>query len=231
LSSAIGSDQTQLSIQVHLDGFSVFTHQDSASPLSFTQFSTLKNWLQNQNSQHATRLVYTTPATLIPEELFQPNHAADYLKYHFQKSNHVAYSALKSIGLMVVFSVDQDLEKELGSLVTVMSITHSGYELVRRALASPHKEWLRFVTIFHPEHLEVVFHKGNQLISYNQFPIHGELDCSYYLKLLQTQSSFQKEKAAIICYENGSQWGQSNFKTINDWASDAQYITEIYPFI
>lgn len=231
MSSAVGSDQTQLSIQVHLDGFSVFKQDGSASSLSFSQFTTLKNWLKDQNPQPAVRLVYTTPATLIPEELFRPDQAADYLKYHFQKSNHVAYSALKSMGLMLVFSVDQDLEKELGSLVADMSITHSGYELVRRALASPHKEWLRFVTIFHPEHFEVVFHKGNQLISYNQFPIHGELDCSYYLKLLHTQSLFKNEKAAIICYENGSQWGQSNFKTINDWASDAQYITEIYPFI
>ena len=231
MSSAVGPDQTQLSIQVHLDGFSVFKQEDSTSHLSFTQFAALKNWLQNQDTKRVAKLVYTTPATLIPEELFRPDQAADYLKYHFQKSNHVAYSALKSMGLMVVFAVDQQLEKELESLVSEISITHSSYELVRRALASPHKEWLRFVTIFHPEHFEVVFHKGNQLISYNQFPIHGELDCSYYLKLLHTQSPFKNEKAAIICYENGSQWGQSNFKTINDWASDAQYITEIYPFI
>lgn len=231
MSSAVGSDQTQLSIQVHLDGFSVFKQKDSTSLLSFAQFAALKDWLQKQSSKPATKLVYTTPATLVPEELFRPDHAADYLKYHFQNSNHVAYSALKSMGLMVVFSVDQDLEKELGSLVSDMSITHSSYELVRRALASPHKEWLRFVTIFHPGHLEVVFHKGHQLISYNQYPIHGELDSSYYLKLLHTQSSFKNDKVAIICYENGSHWGQSNFKNINDWASDAQYITEIYPFL
>lgn len=223
-----------LSIQVLLDGFCVFkASSNGAIERHYVHhLDELIQWLFEHNlADQQLKLIYTTAASVVPEELFKASNSADYLKFNGEDAAHIAFTELKNFGLTIVFGTNLLLESELRKIGAEVFVTHSAHELIKRALVSPNKERIRLVSIFHPKHIEIVFHKGQELLAYNQFSVQGNLDANYYLQLLQTTSKYTNFSVDdIICYENGSNWGAQSFKQINDSAKDAQYITEVYPF-
>jgi hypothetical protein len=224
-----------LSIQVLLDGFCVFnTSPNGAIERHFIEeLDELLQWLSEHNLEgQALKLIYTTAASVVPKELFKAANSADYLKFQSEDAVHIAFTELKKFGLTIVFATNPLLESKLKKMGAEVFVTHSAHELMKRALVIPNKEWIRLVSIFHPKQIEIVFHKGPELLAYNQFTIQGNLDANYYLQLLQTTSKYSDFSVDdIICYENGSNWGAQSFEQINDSAKDAQYITEVYPFL
>ncbi len=224
-----------LSIQVLLDGFCVFntTSNHSIERHYIEQLEELVQWLLEHTLEgQALKLIYTTAASVVPEELFKAANCADYLKFHSEDVAHIAFTELKNLGLIIVFGTNPLLESELKKLGAPVFITHSAHELIKRALVIPNNEWIRLVSIFHPKQIEILFHKGPELLAYNQFTIQGTLDADYYLQLLQKTSKYSDCSVDdIICYENGSNWGAQSFIKIIDSAKDAQYITEVYPFL
>lgn len=224
-----------LSIQVLLDGFCVFNTSPDHTIIRhyIKELDELLQWLSIHNLKgQALRLIYTTAASVVPEELFKAANSADYLKFNSEDVAHIAFTELKNFGLSIVFGTNPLLESELKKMGAEVFITHSAHELIKRALLIPNKEWIRLVSIFHPKQIEIVFHKGPELLAYNQFTIQGTLDANYYLQLLQTTSKYSDFSVDdIICYENGSNWGAQSFKQINNSDKDAQYITEVYPFL
>ena len=222
-----------LSIQVLPDGFCVFkpTIDDRLDRIFLGQQEDLLLWLSQQSLTDATiKLIYSGPATVVPEELFSATDASDYFKYHLEDWAHTAFTELKNFGLFVVFAHNQKLEEVLRDAHYSITVTHSAHELLKRALVSPNKDFPRLVSIFHPKHIELVYHRGPKLLVYNQFAIEGDIDASYYLQLALTTTKQPESTTDVICYENGSNWGAVSFKHVNEWASDAQYITEFYPF-
>jgi hypothetical protein len=225
--------RTALSIQVLPDGFCVFkpSLDDRLDRVFLGQQEDLLLWLSQQTlTDVAIKLIYSGPATAVPKELFSAADASDYLKFHIEDWAHTAFTELKNFGLFVIFAHNQKLEAALKQAHNSIMVTHSAHELLKRALVSPNKEIPRLVSIFHPKHIELVYHKGPNLLVYNQFAIEGDLDASYYLQLALRTSKQPESAADVICYENGSKWGAESFKYVNEWASGAQYITEVYPF-
>ena len=225
--------RTALSIQILPDGFCVFkpSVDDRLDRVFLNQQEELLLWLSQQPlTEVALKLIYSGPATLVPGELFSAADASDYLKYHIEDWAHTAFTELKNFELFVVFAHNQKLESGLKDAHYSITVTHSAHELLKRALVSPNKEIPRLVSIFHPKHIELVYHKGPNLLVYNQFAIEGDLDASYYLQLALRTTKQPESTTDVICYENGSNWGAVSFKHVNEWASDAQYITEVYPF-
>ena len=225
--------RTALSIQVLPDGFCVFkpSLDDRIDRVFLGQQEDLLLWLSQQSpTDAAIKLIYSGPATLVPKELFSAADASDYLQFHIEDWAHTAFTELKNFGLFVIFAYNQKLETALKQAHNSIMVTHSAHELLKRALVSPNKENPRLVSIFHPKHIELVYHKGPNLLVYNQFAIDGDLDASYYLQLALRASKQPESATDVICYENGSKWGAASFKHVKEWASDAQYITEVYPF-
>ena len=225
--------RTALSIQVLPDGFCVFkpSLDDRLDRVFFGPQEDLLLWLSQQSlTDAAIKLIYSGPATVVPKELFSAADASDYLKFHIEDWAHTAFTELKNFELFVVFAHNPKLEAALKQAYNSIRVTHSAHELLKRALVSPNKEIPRLVSIFHPKHVELVYHKGPNLLVYNQFGIEGDLDASYYLQLALRASKQTESATDFICYENGSKWGAESFKHVNEWASGAQYITEFYPF-
>lgn len=221
-----------LSIQVLPDGFCVLI-PDASGKIDrqrITQQDELLQWISSRPSKELTlKLIYTHPAAIVPEEVFSASHASTYLKFHLEDWEQAAFTTIERLGLRIVFGSDNELERALSATCQQLEISHSAHELFKRVLIGSNPSEVGIVSLFHPDHLEAVFHQGSELLAYNQFKIQGDLDASYYLSLLQQTAD--TPASAVICYENGSEWGERSVLHIKEWAPDTQYISEAFPFI
>jgi len=188
-------------------------------------------FIDEQEDSNSLKLIYTSTNTLVAEELFKKDKAANYLKFQLRAPYQSAYNEIRSVGIYNVFKINTELEAELQERGINLTVSHSATELVKRALATPDRSQVRMVGVFHERHFEVVVHKGSELYGYHQFPIVNAEEVNYYLLLIYSQTPETKEGFDLIFYDCHSNYGGEAVKKIAEWNDDLQYITEIFPFI
>ena len=228
------TDQT-ISIHITTDGYRFFsTKRNLSSKGLFSEqslYEGFKKFIDEQEASESLKLIYTTTNTLVAEELFKKDKAANYLKFQLRAPYQSAYNEIRSVGIYNVFESNKELEAELQAKGISLSVSHSATELVKRALATPDKSQIRMVGVFHEKHFEIAVHKGSELYGYYQFPIVNAEEVNYYLLLIHSQTPETKEGFDLIFYNCHSDYGGEAIKKIAEWNDDLQYITEIFPFI
>ena len=227
-------DQT-ISIHITTDGYRFFSTKRNLSFKGlFTEqslYEGFKRFIDEQEDSKSLKLIYTSTNTLVAEELFKKNKAANYLKFQLRAPYQSAYNEIRSVGIYNVFESNNELETELQAKGINLTVSHSATELIKRALATPDKSQVRMVSIFHEKHFEVVVHKGSELYGYHQFPIVNAEEVNYYLSLIHSQTTETKDGFDLIFYDCHSNYGGEAVRKVAEWNNDLQYITEIFPFI
>ena len=190
-----------------------------------------KMFIDEQEVSESLKLIYTSTNTLVAEELFKKDKAANYLKFQLRAPYQSAYNEIRSVGIYNVFESNNELEAELQAKGINLTVSHSATELIKRALATPDKSQVRMVSVLHEKHFEIVVHKGSELYGYHQFPIVDAEEVNYYLLLIHSQTPETKEGFDLIFYDCHSNYGGAAVKKVAEWNDDLQYITEIFPFI
>jgi hypothetical protein len=188
-------------------------------------------FIDEQEVSESLKLIYTSTNTLVAEELFKKDKAANYLKFQLRAPYQSAYNEIRSVGIYNVFESNNELEAELQAKGINLTVSHSATELIKRALATPDKYQVRMVSVLHEKHFEIVVHKGSELYGYHQFPIVDAEEVNYYLLLIHSQTPETKEGFDLIFYDCHSNYGGAAVKKVAEWNDDLQYITEIFPFI
>jgi hypothetical protein len=228
------TDET-ISIHITTDGYRFFSTKRNLSLKGLFNEQSLpegfNKFIDEHEDSNSLKLIYTGTNTLVAEELFKKDKAANYLKFQLRAPYQSAYNEIRSAGIYNVFESNTELEAELQAKGINLTISHSATELVKRALATPDKSQVRMVSVFHEKHLEVAVHKGSELYGYHQFPIVNAEEVNYYLLLIHSQTPETKEGFDLIFYDCHSNYGGEAVKKVAEWNDVLQYITEIFPFI
>jgi methionine synthase II (cobalamin-independent) len=230
-------ESTDQTISIHLtrDGYRFFstTRNQSLKGLfsEHSLYEAFNKFIDEQEDTKSLKLIYTSTNTLVAEEFFKKDKAANYLKFQLRAPYRSAYNEIRSAGIYNVFEINTEIEADLKEKGIDLTISHSATELIKRALATPDKSQVRVVSIFHEDHFELVIHKGSELYGYHQFPIRTAEEVNYYLTLIHSQTPETQNDFDLICYDYHSEYGKEAVKKVAQWVDDLQYITEIFPFI
>lgn len=222
-----------ISIHITTDGYRFFSPDENSKFYPVSKEQSLSSLIKSEFDSEALafKLIYTEPCSLVAEELFDPSRATLNLRFHDNTVANSTFNFIKSAGLYLVFARNAELENQLSEANIAFITSHSATELIRRALATPEKNDIRIVGVFHQGFIELVHHKGSELFGYHRFTVYESSDVNYFIGLVMQQSQSKGQTVDLICYDSYSTYGKEAVKELVEWNPEMQYITELFPFI
>lgn len=228
------SELKTISIHITKDGYRFFSLDENSAFYSISTEDSLLKRIQAEfdTESFAFKLINTEPCSLVAEELFDPSKATLNLRFQNNTASNSTFNLIKSAGLYLVFPRDIALENQLTEANISFTTSHSATELIKRALATPEKNDIRIVSVFHNNFIELVHHKGSELFGYHRFTINQSSDVNYFIGLVVQQSQLKGQiPVDLICYDCFSTYGKEAVRELAQWNPEMQYITELFPFI
>ena len=162
----------------------------------FENESTLNNSFTNVTIVHNNDL-----STLVPEELFNKNHVADYLKFNSKilKSDFIAYDSIlenSSINVYVPYiNINNYIYDKFGTFIFkhISSVLIESILRIEKASTTP-KVYIH-VSL---NHFEIIIIKEGKLELYNTFVYNSKEDFIYYILFTAEQLNLNPETLNLV---------------------------------
>lgn len=162
----------------------------------FENESTLNNSFTNVTIVHNNDL-----STLVPEELFNKNHVADYLKFNSKilKSDFIAYDSIlenSSVNVYVPYiNINNYIYDKFGTFIFkhISSVLIESILRIEKASTTP-KVYIH-VSL---NHFEIIIIKEGKLELYNTFVYNSKEDFIYYILFIAEQLNLNPETLNLV---------------------------------
>jgi hypothetical protein len=162
----------------------------------FENESTLNNSFTNVTIVHNNDL-----STLVPEELFNKNHVADYLKFNSKilKSDFIAYDSIlenSSVNVYVPYiNINNYIYDKFGTFIFkhISSVLIESILRIEKASTTP-KVYIH-VSL---NHFEIIIIKEGKLELYNTFVYNSKEDFIYYILFTAEQLNLNPETLNLV---------------------------------
>jgi len=162
----------------------------------FENESTLNNSFTNVTIVHNNDL-----STLVPEELFNKNHVADYLKFNSKilKSDFIAYDSIlenSSVNVYVPYiNINNYIYDKFGTFIFkhISSVLIESILRIEKASTTP-KVYIH-VSL---KHFEIIIIKEGKLELYNTFVYNSKEDFIYYILFTAEQLNLNPETLNLV---------------------------------
>ncbi|WP_290478002.1 MULTISPECIES: DUF3822 family protein [unclassified Leeuwenhoekiella] len=210
----------KLSIQVSLDGFSFciknisddrlidsdrfpfeYVHSPEQALVKIKEvFSTLP---QLNNTFHEVVVIYDNELfTVVPENLFDQNNLADYLKFNTKilKTDFTVYDELEELDLINVYIPFSNINNFFFDHFGTFTFYHSQSVFLKSVLTDQHpSEDLKEVCVHVSKtSISIIARKNKQLLLNNRFNYENAADCVYYILYCYEQLQLDPEINPII---------------------------------
>jgi len=151
----------------------------------------------------SVRMMLQNPgALLIPESLFDPDHASDYFSGSVPPAGNekIVATRLISCDACLLFCIREDIRHQALALLNDVKITHQSVPLIESALRA--SDTFGSADQLHvnitPGSADLVLVKSGQLILYNSYPLRSDEDLVYFILRLYDQFNLSQEETPLI---------------------------------
>lgn len=169
-------------------------------PKAVAHYLSNEELVTDEHFKTVSATVINAYSTLIPQSLFEPEKAKEYLSFNqpILASEPVFHEKLRNIDAQSVFTVSKELKEVLENKFPQITIKHNSSVLIDALLNQYKNTSEKFVVNMEPTHFEVVLIRNNKLIYYNSFAHQTSEDFLYYLLFAAEQLQLNPEEVDLI---------------------------------
>ncbi|WP_051621171.1 DUF3822 family protein [Leeuwenhoekiella sp. MAR_2009_132] len=216
--SLVNPELNILSIQVSLDGFSFYIHDDSSanSPLSkqfpFKNVHTAEHALIEiqkifdhtqilHNNFKKVVVIYANELfTIVPKHLFDSKNLTDYLKFNTKilKTDFIVYDELETLGLINVYVPYTNINNFFFDHFGTFTYYHSQTVLIKNILErATNLDSATFFVQVGLKTIDVLVYEGKKLLLSNHFRFDTDIDFVYYILFCFEQLGLNPEETTL----------------------------------
>ena len=200
--------EKELSIQIHIDGFSFCTHSSQFyfdyNSTEIKNYSDFKEILEDNsllNFDRVNCIYFKRPATFVPTSLYDASKKEKYLKQNVSIDTQLKIAEEHTINkeikiLHQVLASEQEIFKKLYSNITFTHYTKVLYDCLFRDTKSDSG-----VTIYlhlQDKFFDVMVFDGKKLLFYNSYPYKNEGDFLYFSLAVAEELSLSPEHSSVV---------------------------------